>query len=183
MLRVAGVPRVRTHVAEPWVEAPLQAFVDDARVLFALLLHPSGQVLGQFGFTRAVDVMAACALAAAHPRLGRPSSGRELDGKPFRELHHAGRDRQSSSARCARRAQRFIFLTVVRRRELARARARVLRRALRDRLAMRGAAAAGATPLAAAQSRAGPRIAISPSLFGRAPRGRRPRRRRPSPTA
>ncbi|HTG53845.1 MAG TPA: roadblock/LC7 domain-containing protein, partial [Gemmatimonadaceae bacterium] len=84
---------MRTHVAEPWVEAPLQGFVDDARVLFALLLHPSGQVMGQFGFTRAVDVMAACALAAGiHASAGQ--LGRELDGQPFRELYHAGRDRQ-----------------------------------------------------------------------------------------
>src|SRR6185312_14900258 len=76
---------VRAHVAEAWVEAPLQRFVDDARVQFALLLHPSGQVLGQFGFTRAVDVMAACALGAAiHASAG------ELG----RELYHAGRDRQ-----------------------------------------------------------------------------------------
>jgi predicted regulator of Ras-like GTPase activity (Roadblock/LC7/MglB family) len=84
---------VRTRVAEPWVEAPLQRFVDDARVLFALLLHPSGQVLGQFGFTRAVDVMAACALAAAI-HASAAQLGRELGGEPFRELYHAGRARQ-----------------------------------------------------------------------------------------
>ena len=84
---------MRARVAEPWVEVPLQRFVDDARVLFALLLHPSGQVLGQFGFTRAVDVMAACALGAAI-HASAAQLGRELDGKPFRELYHAGRHRQ-----------------------------------------------------------------------------------------
>lgn len=74
---------MRAYVAEAWVEAPLQRFVDDAHVQFALLLHPSGQVLGQFGFTRAVDVMAACALGAAiHASAGE--LGRELDGHPFR---------------------------------------------------------------------------------------------------
>jgi hypothetical protein len=84
---------MRARVAEPWVETPLQQFVDDAHVLFALLLHPSGQVLGQFGFTRAVDVMAACALAAAiHASAGQ--LGQELDGRPFRELYHAGQARQ-----------------------------------------------------------------------------------------
>lgn len=84
---------MKARVAEAWVEAPLQQFVDDARVQFALVLHPSGQVLGQFGFTRAVDVMAACALGAAiHASAGE--LGRELDGHPFRELYHAGRDRQ-----------------------------------------------------------------------------------------
>ena len=56
---------MRARVSEPWVEAPLQRFADQSRVTFALLLQPSGQVLGQFGFTRAMDVMAACSLAAA----------------------------------------------------------------------------------------------------------------------
>jgi len=56
---------VRLTVAANWVEAPLKAFVDDARVQLAVLLHPTGQVLGQFGFARSVDVMTACALASA----------------------------------------------------------------------------------------------------------------------
>ena len=102
---------MRTHVAEPWVEAPLQTFVDDANALFALLLHPSGQVMGQFGFTRAVDVMAACALAAAiHASAGE--LGRELEGKPFRELYHAGRDRQIFIGDVRSTQHRFVFLTV-----------------------------------------------------------------------
>jgi len=101
---------MRTHVAEPWVEEPLQLFVDDARVLFALLLHPNGQVLGQFGFTRAVDVMAACALAAGiHASAGQ--LGRELDGKPFRELYHSGRERQIFIGEVRTAHDGFIFLT------------------------------------------------------------------------
>lgn len=84
---------MRASVSEAWVEEPLQRFADDARVLFALLLQPNGQVLGQLGFTRAVDVMAACALATAiHATAAQ--LGKELEGAPFRELHHAGRDRQ-----------------------------------------------------------------------------------------
>jgi predicted regulator of Ras-like GTPase activity (Roadblock/LC7/MglB family) len=102
---------MRTHVAEPWIEAPLQTFVDDAHALFALLLHPNGQVMGQFGFTRAVDVMAACALAAAiHASAGE--LGKELDGKPFREMYHAGRDRQIFIGDVPTTQQRFVFLTV-----------------------------------------------------------------------
>ena len=74
---------------EPWIEAPLRRYVDDARARIALLLHPSGQVVAQAGFTRAVDVMTACALAAAvHATAGE--LGRQLDGRPFRALHHAG---------------------------------------------------------------------------------------------
>jgi predicted regulator of Ras-like GTPase activity (Roadblock/LC7/MglB family) len=101
---------VRARVAEAWVEAPLQRFVDDARVQFALLLHPSGQVLGQFGFTRAVDVMAACALGAAiHASAGE--LGKELDGHPFRELYHAGRDRQVFIAEAPTARGALVLLT------------------------------------------------------------------------
>lgn len=101
---------MRARVAEAWVEEPLQRFVDDARVQFALLLHPSGQVLGQFGFTRAVDVMAACALGAAiHASAGE--LGRELDGHPFRELYHAGRERQVFIAEAPTARGALVLLT------------------------------------------------------------------------
>jgi hypothetical protein len=96
---------------EPWVEAPLRKFVEEARTVLALLLHPSGQVIAQFGFARAVDVMSACALAAAiHASSGE--LGRQLDGRPFRGLHHAGRDRQLYIAETATPRGAFIFLTV-----------------------------------------------------------------------
>ena len=98
-------------VAEGWVEPPLRRFVGEAHVLFALLLHPSGQVLGQHGFTRAVDVMAACALAAAiHASSGE--LGRELDGRPFSELYHAGRERQIFLAEVPTARGGLVFLTV-----------------------------------------------------------------------
>ena len=80
-------------VAEGWIEEPLRRFVQDARVLVAVVLHPSGQVLGQHGFTRAVDVMSACALAAAI-HASSAELGRQLDGRPFGVVHHAGRTRQ-----------------------------------------------------------------------------------------
>ena len=72
---------------EPWIEAPLKRFVDDAGVVLALLLHPTGQVQAQHGFTRAVDIMSACALAAAI-HVSSAELGRQLDGKPFGGLHH-----------------------------------------------------------------------------------------------
>jgi hypothetical protein len=82
-----------TAVVERWVETPLRRFVEDAQVLLALVLTPSGQVLGQHGFTRAVDVMSACALAAAiHASSGE--MGRMLQEKPFGGLHHDGSARQ-----------------------------------------------------------------------------------------
>jgi hypothetical protein len=96
---------------EPWVEAPLRRFVDDARARLALLLHPSGQVVAQAGFTREVDVMSACALAAAsHATAGE--LGRRVEGRAFRSLHYAGPDRQLflSPVDTARGA--YICLTV-----------------------------------------------------------------------
>jgi hypothetical protein len=102
---------VTIAVAEEWVERPLRDFVGEARVLLALLLHPSGQVLAQHGFTRAVDVMSACALAAAiHASSGE--LGKQLDGKPFGALHHAGRERQVFLAPVATRASKYILLAV-----------------------------------------------------------------------
>ena len=78
---------------ESWIEAPLRRYVDDARARLAVLLHPSGQVMAQAGFTRDVDVMAACALAAAaHATSGE--LGRRLDGRAFRGVHYAGAARQ-----------------------------------------------------------------------------------------
>jgi hypothetical protein len=81
------------HVSEAWVEEPLRRFVDEARLLYALLVHPSGRVLGQHGFTRAVDVMSASALAAAIGASSR-ALGKELGDPSFLELSHGGRERQ-----------------------------------------------------------------------------------------
>src|SRR5205823_14491022 len=96
---------------ETWVELPLRKFVEEARTVLALLLHPSGQVVAQFGFARAVDVMSACALAAAI-QASAGELGKQLEGKPFRGLHHPGRDRQLYLAEAATPRGTFIFLTV-----------------------------------------------------------------------
>ena len=98
-------------VVERWVEAPLKQFVDDARARLALLMHPSGQVLAQYGFTRAVDVMSACALGAAiHASSGE--LGLQLEGKPFGALHHAGTHRQIFLAAARTKRGVYICLTV-----------------------------------------------------------------------
>jgi len=83
---------VRTAV-ESWIEEPLLRFIDDARVRLVLLLESSGRVLAQHGFTRSIDVMSACALAAAI-HASAAEIGRQLDGNAFTSLHHPGRDRQ-----------------------------------------------------------------------------------------
>ena len=75
------------------MEEPLLRFIDDARVRLVLLLESSGQVLAQHGFTRSIDVMSACALAAAI-HASAAEIGRQMDGNPFTTLHHPGQDRQ-----------------------------------------------------------------------------------------
>lgn len=81
------------QTAEAWVKAPLARFIEDARVQIAVLMHPSGQVLGQAGLTRSTDVMTACALAAAI-NASAAELGRQLEGKPFSGLHVSGSARQ-----------------------------------------------------------------------------------------
>lgn len=96
---------------ESWVEPPLRRFVEEAQTVLALLLHPSGQVVAQYGFTRAVDVMSACALAAAI-HASSAELGRQLEGRPFDGLHHGGVQRQLFLAEAGTPRGPYIFLTV-----------------------------------------------------------------------
>jgi hypothetical protein len=52
------------RVLEPWVAAPLTELVRESSARVALIMTASGQVIGQHGFTRSLDVMAAAALGA-----------------------------------------------------------------------------------------------------------------------
>ena len=96
---------------EGWIEQPLLRFVDDARVRLALVLEPSGRVLAQHGFTRSVDVMSACALAAAI-QASAAELGSMLDGAPFRWLHHDGGERQLFLAHLATPNGALLLLAV-----------------------------------------------------------------------
>jgi hypothetical protein len=102
---------MQISVVESWIEGPLRQYVSDAGVQLALLLHPSGQVLAQHGFARAVDVMSACALAAGI-HASSAELGRQLDGRPFAGLHHVGRARQIFLAEAHSPRGPYIFLTV-----------------------------------------------------------------------
>ncbi|HTJ21886.1 MAG TPA: hypothetical protein VL383_05800 [Gemmatimonadaceae bacterium] len=96
---------------ESWIEAPLKRYVDEVRAHLALLLHPSGQVLAQAGFTREVDVMSACALAAAvYATAGE--LGRHVEGRAFGGLHYAGPQKQLFLAPVATSRGTFVCLTV-----------------------------------------------------------------------
>jgi predicted regulator of Ras-like GTPase activity (Roadblock/LC7/MglB family) len=98
-------------VAEQWVEAPLTRLMEDARLISGVLLYPSGKAVGQFGFSQAADVMSVCALTSAINASAR-ELGRQLDGKPFYEMHHAGAQRQVFMARCTAGGQEFLFVGV-----------------------------------------------------------------------
>ena len=96
---------------EAWIEEPLGKFVQESGVVFALLLHPTGQVLAQHGFSRALDIMAACALASAI-HASSQQLGKLLEGKPFDGLHHGGTARQIFLAETQTPRGLYIFLTV-----------------------------------------------------------------------
>jgi len=100
-----------TAVVEPWIEEPLRLFVEDSQVRLALVLTPNGQVLGQHGFSRAVDVMSACALASAI-HASSNELGKLLQDKPFGGLHHAGVDRQLFLAPAETTRGTLLCLTV-----------------------------------------------------------------------
>jgi predicted regulator of Ras-like GTPase activity (Roadblock/LC7/MglB family) len=85
--------------------------MEDARLISGVLLYPSGRAVGQFGFNNAADVMSICALTSAINASAR-ELGRQLDGKPFYEMHHAGAERQVFMARASAGAQEFLFVGV-----------------------------------------------------------------------
>jgi predicted regulator of Ras-like GTPase activity (Roadblock/LC7/MglB family) len=103
--------RAATAAVETWVEEPLARFIDDARVRLVLLLESSGRVMAQHGFTRSIDVMSACALAAAI-HASAAEIGRQLDGHPFTVLHHPGQERQVFLGELPTARGAHILLTV-----------------------------------------------------------------------
>ncbi len=96
-------------VSAPWLDAPLRRFVQDSRVQRAVVLHPDGKVLGQFGFASAAEVMTACALAAAINASGR-ELGRQLGGRPFLGLHQGGRMQGVFMGACAAGGKECLLL-------------------------------------------------------------------------
>jgi len=96
---------------EGWVEAPLARYVEESRAQMALLLHRSGQVVAQAGFTRAVEVMTASALAAAVNATSE-ELGRQLGGERLHEVHHTGARKQFHLAPVGTGRAAYICFTV-----------------------------------------------------------------------
>ncbi len=102
---------MRVSVAEGWVEEPLRRFVRDSRARLALLLHPSGQVLGQYGFGGRMEVMTAAALASAiYASAGH--LGQVVEGRAYTELHHGEGERQIYLAEAHGQGGALILLVV-----------------------------------------------------------------------
>lgn len=79
------------RAVEPWTLGPLDAFVREVQARLVLLMTPAGQVLAQWGFSRAVDVMAAAALGAGIVA-STGELARLLGQRPFAAVGHEGRD-------------------------------------------------------------------------------------------
>ncbi|HEY7193904.1 MAG TPA: hypothetical protein VH439_09195 [Gemmatimonadales bacterium] len=79
----------QTRAVENWTLQPLTDFVREASARLVLVLTPSGQVLAQSGFSKAVDVMSAAALAAAIVA-STGELARQLRQPPFGALSHQG---------------------------------------------------------------------------------------------
>ena len=96
---------------EPWVEAPLQAFLTESAARLTLLMTSSGQVVAQHGFGRSLDVMTAAALGA-----GIVASTEELarlmGGAKFAALVHHGPGQSCMLSAFATPRGRWIGLVV-----------------------------------------------------------------------
>ncbi len=96
---------------EPWVEAPLQAFLAESSARLTLLMTSSGQVVAQHGFGRSLDVMTAAALGA-----GIVASTEELarlmGARRFESLVHHGAQQSCMLAAFTTPRGRWIGLVV-----------------------------------------------------------------------
>jgi hypothetical protein len=100
-----------TSVVEAWTETPLERYVGQASARLVALMTPAGQVLAQHGFTRAVDLMSAAALAAAI-MASSSALAQQLGEQSFGALFHAGLHHGIHLAPCSTPRGMLIVLTV-----------------------------------------------------------------------
>jgi predicted regulator of Ras-like GTPase activity (Roadblock/LC7/MglB family) len=100
-----------TSVVEAWTEGPLVHYVGQASARLVAVMTPSGQVLAQHGFTRAVDLMSAAALGAAIMASSN-ALAQQLGEQAFGALFHAGQHHGIHLAPCATPRGTLIVLTV-----------------------------------------------------------------------
>lgn len=98
-------------VVESWTEAPLVSYVRSSSARLVVVMTPSGQVLAQHGFSRAVDLMAAAALGAAI--MASSNALAQQVGEPsFGALYHSGQKHGIHLAGCETPRGKLIVLTV-----------------------------------------------------------------------
>jgi predicted regulator of Ras-like GTPase activity (Roadblock/LC7/MglB family) len=102
---------VSTTVVEPWAEAPLLRYVGQSSARLVVVMTPSGQVLAQHGFARAVDLMAAAALGAAIMAASK-ALAQQVGEESFGALYHAGQRHGILLAPCTTPRGSLIVLTV-----------------------------------------------------------------------
>ncbi len=100
-----------TTVVEPWAEEPLLRYVAQSGARLVVVMTPSGQVLAQHGFARAVDLMAAAALGAAI-MAASGALAQQLGERAFGALFHAGQRHGIHLAPCATPRGPLVVLTV-----------------------------------------------------------------------
>ncbi len=96
---------------EPWVEAPLEAFLAESAARLTLLMTSSGQVVAQHGFGRSLDVMTAAALGAAIVA-STEEMARLMGASRFEALVHHGTRQSCMLAAFATPRGRWIGLVV-----------------------------------------------------------------------
>ena len=93
------------------LKAPIEEFVGETRVRIALLINRSGQVLGQYGFTRKYEVVNVASLAAAANAAA--SALAQLTGaQRWTHLHHGGATRQLFVAPIRTPAEEIILVAI-----------------------------------------------------------------------
>jgi hypothetical protein len=105
---------VRRGDLDHFVEAlrqPVERFVRDTRVRLVLLINTSGQVLGQHGFTRTLDVIGVAALGAAI-HASSTALARLLAQPGFEHLHQAGQREQVFLGSFRTPSEDLILVTV-----------------------------------------------------------------------
>lgn len=100
-----------TRAVEPWLFNPLERFVAETGTRLTLIMTPAGQVLAQYGFTRAVDVMAAAALGAGIVA-STGELAKMLAEKEFQALNHQGAHHGIFLAAFETRRGRLVALVV-----------------------------------------------------------------------
>ncbi|MEE8251207.1 MAG: roadblock/LC7 domain-containing protein [Gemmatimonadales bacterium] len=103
---------MEVRAIDPWAREPLEKFLKESGARLCLLTNPSGQVIAQYGFSRAVDVMAAAALGAGIISSSKEMAGMLAEEEAFDALNHQGKKHGIFLAEFASPQGRLVVLIV-----------------------------------------------------------------------